>query len=262
MSSSGHGVEPVGWPADATCDDLIGNWRIYQRAKGHKTSTDDVLTAWFACRCMGGDRPQRYLDLGCGIGSVLLMTCHVLRPAYALGVEAQSQSAAMAAASIQQLPDEENIEVKHADFRTAMLESTSRSFDLVTGSPPYFPVGTGVLPDDYQRTACRFELRGGVEAYFQAAKRAMTDEGKFVLVFQTEWVKRVMAAAKDSGLHLRQRADVSMRSDRERPFLSVYVFGRAAAGVHAMSFAIRDGHGQVTTDYLAIRGEMGLTTRS
>lgn len=262
MSYSGHGVEPVGWPADATCDDLIGNWQIYQRAKGHKTSTDDVLTAWFACRCMRGDKPQRYLDLGCGVGSVLLMTCHVLRPKYAMGVEAQRQSAAMATASIEQLPDKENIEVTHADFRNAMLESTSGSFDLVTGSPPYFPVGTGVLPDDYQRTACRFELRGGVEAYFLAAKRALTDDGKFVLVFQTEWDERVLTAAEDSGLHLRRRADVSMRSDRERPFLSVYVFGRAPARVHTVSFAIRDGEGRITSAYREIRGEMGLPTSS
>jgi len=260
MSSSGHGAEPVGWPEDAICDDLIGNWRIYQRAKGHKTSTDDVLTAWLACRSMAGDRPQRYLDLGCGIGSVLLMTCHVLRPDYALGVEAQVQSAAMAAASIRQLPDEENIEIRHGDFRSAMGEKASRSFDLVTGSPPYFPLGTGVLPEDYQRTACRFELRGGVEAYFQAAKRAMTDDGKFVLVFQTEWDKRVLAAAQDSGLHLQQRADVSMRSDREGPFLSVYVFGCAPVRVQEVSFAIRDGHGDVTTAYREIRREMGLTS--
>ena len=60
-----------------TLDHLAGDWRIYQLKGGHRFSADDVLTAWTAARA----RPQadRLLDLGCGIGSVGLLTLWALQ---------------------------------------------------------------------------------------------------------------------------------------------------------------------------------------
>jgi tRNA1Val (adenine37-N6)-methyltransferase len=253
-------TEPQGWPEDATYDALIGRWSIYQREKGHKTSTDDVLTAWLGYHCMAGRSSRRYLDLGCGIGSVLLMTCHALQPGYALGIEAQQQSAAMAAATIARLPDAGEIDLKQGDFRELDVAGVHHSFDLVTGSPPYFPVGTGTMSADYQRSACRFELRGGVEAYCEAAERAMTPEARFVLVFQTQWDERVLQAAGAVSLELQQRVDVKMRVDNDQPFLSVYEFARTPTELQVQSFAVRDEEGAITPEYRAIRTELGLST--
>ena len=87
--------EPEGWPDDVRRDRLIGDWHIYQRTGGHRTSTDDLITAWLASQSVASP-PARYLDLGCGIGSVLLMVSHRLTPTVAIGVEAQPQSAHMA----------------------------------------------------------------------------------------------------------------------------------------------------------------------
>jgi tRNA1Val (adenine37-N6)-methyltransferase len=254
--------EPAGWPADATLDALVGDWKLYQRSRGHKTSTDDVLTACLAFRAANGTPPSRYLDLGCGIGSVLFMTAHALRPRSAVGIEAQAQSAAMATASVAGLPDSApEIQIRQGDFRTALTEADAGAYDLVTGSPPYFPVGSGTLPADYQRRACRFELRGGVEAYCEAAAGAMTPEARFVLVFQTEWDARVLAAGEASGLHLHHRTDTLMRTDRTSPFLSIYTFGRAAQPTQTLAFAIRDAEGHITPEYTALRAEIGLTTK-
>ena len=62
---------------------LAGHWRIFQRMGGHRYSTDDVVTAWYAgklCRDMG-KTPKLHLDMGCGLGSVLMMVssvkCHL-----------------------------------------------------------------------------------------------------------------------------------------------------------------------------------------
>jgi len=252
--------EPTGWPDDAVYDVLIGQWSIYQRLRGHKTSTDDVLATWVAQQCMQGRAPERYLDLGCGIGSVLLMTCHTLRPGYGLGIEAQHQSAAMAQASVERLPGTENIQVWHGDFRERSQELSPRSFDLVTASPPYFPVGTGTMSSDYQRAACRFELRGGVEHYCQTAEQMLADDGQLVLVFQTEWDDRVLSAASSVGLHLNQRVDVLMREDRNQPFLTVYLFSRTPGDVKTLGFAIRDADGAITREYRSVRTELGLPT--
>lgn len=249
-----------GWPEDATYDVLIGNWSFYQRKKGHKTSTDDVLTAWFARHVQEGRRPERYLDLGCGIGSVLLMTCHALRPKYTLGIEAQDQSALMAKASINRLGPGMGIDVLRADFRTGITREMNGRFDLVTGSPPYFPQGAGTISKDPQRAACRFELRGGVEAYCEAAAQAMSTQSCFVMVFQTQWEDRVMNAARASNLHLRHRADIQMRTDRPKPFLSLYAFGFESTDTKKIRFAIRDEQGNITPEYRAARTQLGLRT--
>ncbi|MBW2381349.1 MAG: hypothetical protein JRG70_17685 [Deltaproteobacteria bacterium] len=85
---------PTEWPHDAGRDRLIGDWHIYQRTGGHRTSTDDLITAWYAVH-RNPNPPARYLDLGCGVGSVLLMVSHKLRPKTALGVEAQAHASSI-----------------------------------------------------------------------------------------------------------------------------------------------------------------------
>ena len=59
---------------DESLDVLTENWKIFQLKKGHRFSTDDLLTAWTAWRF----RPDgnRLLDLGCGLGTVGLLTLY------------------------------------------------------------------------------------------------------------------------------------------------------------------------------------------
>ena len=253
--------DSASWPDDVTYDRLVGDWHIHQRRKGHKTSTDDVLTALVACSWWPQGRPTRYLDLGCGIGSVLLLTAHRLRPAHALGVEAQQVSAMLAKATVDKLTDAPRIDILVGDMRTSLTENHAGCFDLVTGSPPYFPVGTGVLPNDPQRAACRFELRGGVEGYCHAARHALAPEGRFALVFQTAGDERVLAAARDAQLHLCSRLDVRMRADRPLPFLTVYGFSLTPQNtLEQGDLSIRDAEGRITDAYRKARATLGLQT--
>lgn len=253
--------EPEGWPADAGRDRLIGDWHIWQRSGGHRTSTDDVLTAWFAARGDAVAPPQSYCDLGCGIGSVLLMVAHKLRPRRCVGVEAQPQSVLMARRAVRELPpDAPPITVEHSDFR----DFSGGAFDLVTGSPPYFPLGTGSLPADPQRRACRFEARGGVEAYCETAARCVARDGRFVFVFQTTWDARVLDAIEAAGLSLWARHDAKMREDRDAPFLTVYeARPRTNPGVvEGSSFAIRTATGDISAAYGRARRDLGVDASS
>ncbi|TFH32215.1 MAG: methyltransferase domain-containing protein [Myxococcales bacterium] len=250
----------IRWPDDAVRDRLIGDWHIYQRTGGHRTSTDDLITAWYAVH-RNPSRPARYLDLGCGVGSVLLMVSHKLRPKLAVGIEAQSESAAMAARAIAELPEPGvSIDVQCADFRDVDFEG--EPFDLITGSPPYFPLDAGVLPDDPQRRACRFEERGGVEDYLETAARFMGEHSRFYIVFQTRWRERVTRSSAQHGLHLTGQADFFARADNPEPFLSVFEFSRRPAGsLHRVRFSVRSADGEITPQYQAIRLELGVAER-
>ncbi len=250
-------VSEVEWPDDAVHNRLIGDWHIYQRRGGHRTSTDDLITAWLATQI--AVRPvSRYLDLGCGIGSVMLMVAHALRPQETVGVEAQPQSVLLARRALEEL-GEPSIQVRHGDLRALEKLDELGRFPLVTGSPPYFPIGTGVLPADPQRRACRFEVRGGVEVYCAAAAQTLADDGVFVLVFQTVWDERVQAAASAHGLAMFRRADFLMREGRDAPFLTVYAFrrGRDRGPVQREVITVRTAEGELTPGYQKLRDELG-----
>ncbi|MEM9187820.1 MAG: methyltransferase domain-containing protein [Myxococcota bacterium] len=248
------------WPKDAVRHRLIGDWHIYQRRGGHRTSTDDVVTAWHACRGWNG-APAHYLDLGCGIGSVLLTVAHRLRPARSLGVEAQAESVMLLSRTVAELPAHVEgtalaIEFAQGDLRTH--EFGGERFDLITGSPPYFPLGTGVPPADPQRLACRFETRGGVEDYCATAGKLLTDDGRLHLVFQSMWTERVEASGTAAGLYLTSRCDIHSRSDRREPFLTVFEFRRTPSGPPVReTLAVRDEKGDFTEGYEQLRRDLG-----
>lgn len=249
------------WPADAAADRFCGTWNLWQRRGGHRTSADDLICAWTAADTAGEART--YCDLGCGIGSVLLMTTWALRPTIAVGVEAQAQSVELALRSIGDIaePLAGSLVVLHSDFRSLSVPEFAGAFDVITGSPPYLPVGTGVPSPDPQRFACRFETRGGVEAYMETAAGLVADAGIVVIVFQTIWTDRVVDAGRSAGFDLVRQCDFRTRADRPEPFLSTYVFRRATGQAQAVAveeISIRDASGEVTSAYGAIRARLGL----
>src|SRR6478735_2122678 len=77
---------------------LTGEWRLFQKQRGHRWSLDDLITAHVAARHVGGS--SRFLDLGCGLGSVLLMMAWKFPHADVTGIEAQADRAAMGRRSI------------------------------------------------------------------------------------------------------------------------------------------------------------------
>jgi tRNA1(Val) A37 N6-methylase TrmN6 len=188
------------------------------------------------------------------------MVAHRLRPARCVGVEAQRESFLLASRAVADLPSTfAPVRLVHSDFRDLDL---GQRFMLITGSPPYFPTHTGVLPADPQRLACRFEVRGGVEAYCQAAARHLEEGGRLFLVHQTAHDARVLAAGGDAGLYLHGRLDAHMRTDRTTPFLSVYEFAPTApAGAVAReTLSIRGDDGAFTSAYLTARRALGVQT--
>lgn len=104
--------------------------------------------------------------------------------------------------------------------------------DLVTGTPPYFPVARGGLPPCEESAACLFEVRGGVEEYCAAASRIMAPDGVFV-VCETAAPdgrprQRVLLAARRAGLRVLSILDVSGRVGKA-PLFSTYVMVRLSS---------------------------------
>jgi hypothetical protein len=128
---------------------LAGHWKLFQHKALHRYSTDDVVCAWAAHRmhaALAAAAPRgtalRTADVGCGIGSVLLMTAWLYPEALCVGVEAQPSRAAQAARSIRYNGVSGRVSVRLGDLRDPSTLPPA-SFDLVTGTPPYFDIAAG-----------------------------------------------------------------------------------------------------------------------
>ena len=250
------------WPGpDEDLCWLAGDWRILQRTDGHRFSVDDLLTASTAAACFeGAPPPRRILDLGCGIGSVLLFTAWRFPGASAVGIEAQELSAAMARRSIEWNGIGDRCQVRLGDFRDDAVTGDLGTFDLVTGTPPYFPPGTGLESDHVQRAPARFEHRGGVEAYCAAAAPRLGPGAPLILCASSGQVARLELAAPQSGLHLERRRDLVPRAGKAALF-SVFVLRTGpptAPLVIEPPLVVRDAAGQKTEALLALREGMGM----
>ncbi len=169
------------------------------------------------------------LDLGSGIGTVALIAAWRLPGTALVTVEAQEESVRLARKSVRWNGVESRFDIRHGDFREAGVLRENERFDLVLGSPPYFPVGSGVPGDHPQKIACRFELRGTVADYCAAAGAHLERGGYFACVFpiapETQEA-RVEQGAAAAGLVVVRKRPVILR-EGERPLLGLFGMMRA-----------------------------------
>jgi tRNA1(Val) A37 N6-methylase TrmN6 len=239
-----------------TDDFLTRDVRVWQRARGHRFSSDDVATAYVAC----GARPEarRVLDLGCGLGSVLLHLAWKLPEAQVSGIEAQAASFELLQRNVARSGFAERVSVIHGDLRDAGLLSTlGREFELITGTPPYFPAEAALDAEDEQRAYARIEYRGGVEAYIGAAAPLLAPGGALVLCGDARVGARITLAAQASGLVIHARCDVVARAGRP-PLFSVWTLGRESASCSLSSLTLRGQQGETAPDANLLREFSGM----
>jgi tRNA1Val (adenine37-N6)-methyltransferase len=183
---------------DLTDDRLTADYRVFQRADGHRFSVDDVATAYVASRACKV-APKRIVDLGTGLGSVLLHLAWFFPEAELVGIEAQEVSFELLKRNVNRNKLSDRVRILHGDIRDEkVLQEAGGDFDLVTGTPPYFPEGAAQGAHDMQRAYARVEYRGGVEAYLAAAKFCMKEHAHVVICGDSHADARVRSAASRS----------------------------------------------------------------
>jgi tRNA1(Val) A37 N6-methylase TrmN6 len=249
-------------PPDESLDALSGHFRIFQLRRGHRFSTDDLLTAWYGTICV----PAAYtaLELGSGIGSVGMIAAWRLPGVRFVTIEAQPESVRLARKSATYNGLDQRFEIREGDFRDPGVLHEDEQFDLVLGSPPYFAPGTGIAGDHPQKVACRFELRGDVGDYTRVASAHLSPGGLFACVFPEEQRPRVEAAASDAGLAIVRKRPVVFR-EGEPPLIALFAMMRAddlPARSRASTWVepplvVRRATGSVHPEYAAVKLAIG-----
>ncbi|HVE72305.1 MAG TPA: methyltransferase [Thermoanaerobaculia bacterium] len=243
-----------------TLDYLCGWYRIFQYAKGHRYSTDDVLTAWYGTS--HAPRVDRAADLGSGIGSVALISAWRLPGARFCTVEAQEISLRLARKSVRYNGLESRFTLHQGDLRDASILANEEPFDLVTGSPPYWPEGTASKATHEQAVPARIEVRGSVVDYARAASRILAPGGVFAFVFPTIQMERVFEGLDEAELKLIRRRDVIFK-EGEPPLITLFAATRARdlpvtyGAFVEPPLTIRRKDGGVPDEYSAVRMSFG-----
>lgn len=238
---------------ELSLDRLTADVSVFQRRKGHRFSSDDMVTAWTSLQVCPA--PARALDLGCGLGSVLLHLAWSVPTATLVGIEAQQVSFDLLERNVAHNSLGHRVTVHLGDFRDPSVRLAAGSaFDLVTGTPPYFPAGTASDAADEQRMRARMETRGGIEAYVAAGSVLMADDGWLVLCGDSDADARLHGAAAEYGMHLWGRVVFVPRAGRP-PLFSVWCLRRTPSELLVLDRVLtpRDLQGDRTDDARMLR---------
>ena len=244
-----------------TEDHLTIGWKILQRKHGHRHSTDDLLTGWYAAEKTAAHDRKRLLDLGAGIGTVGLLLLWRSPDARLTCIEAQEVSFGLLEKNIARNGLGERVRAIHGDLRHARLPG--ETFDVVTGSPPYFDPKDGIVSADSQRAHARFELRGDVRDYCAAARVALAPGGRFVFCFPTNQRARAEKAVVDADLAMVSSRDVIPRRGIA-PLFSLFSCrrreddgGTSNEPTLEEPYVVRDESGEPTAEHANARATFG-----
>jgi tRNA1(Val) A37 N6-methylase TrmN6 len=180
-----------------------------------------------------------------GLSNDAQMTC----------VEAQDTSFQLLSANLRCNGLARRVTAIHGDLRELALGA---QFDLVTGSPPYFPAHAGTLPQDAQKAYARFELRGHVGDYALSAKRHLRPDGVFVYCFPFQHKQRAIELVTGQGFHIASCRDV-VPTKTSRPLFSVFAARLVGAGpaVQEPPLVVEGDDGRYSSEMLAIQASRG-----
>jgi tRNA1(Val) A37 N6-methylase TrmN6 len=241
---------------DETLDRLTSRLRIIQKRRGHRAASDDILLAWAAAHACPD--AIRILDLGSGKGTVAMLLLQRLPRCRVIGLEALKLSHDLAGRNAQLNGLADRWEPRLGDLRDAFVLTGEPSFDLITGAPPFMPVGSGVMPSDAQRAAGRFELRGGVQEYAEAAARHLASRGTVVLLMDGLERSRARAEQALAASGLFPHAIVAVRPCPDRnPIYWILEASPEPGPTTEESLCIRPAGGnRFSPEYEAIRRDM------
>ena len=255
---------PLAIEPHETLDAISGHFRLFQLRDGHRFSTDDLLVAWYGTSWCPTARTA--LDLGSGIGTVGMICAWRLPGARLVTVEAQPESVVLARKSARYNGLTEHFDIREGDFRDSRVLRDEEKFDLITGSPPYFPPEAGVKSEHPQRLACRFELRGNLADYCATASKHLAPGGLFACVFpfQAAQLARARESAHAAELVIVRQRPVIFREGQE-PLVGL--FGIMRADDLPVSFRgqtwqeppliIRKRTGEIHPEYSAVKLAIG-----
>ena len=175
-----------------TSVEYLGKYQLTQSDACFKLGRDSVLLAGFCTL-----RPKwTVCDLGCGVGSLLLLTAQREENLTRVGIELDPTAAALARKNL--ADNALSGTILTGDLREKSLLRGDQ-FHLVLSNPPYFRAGSGKSGGQ-----ARMDDTCSVEDLCRTAGRLTRTGGRFALVYRPERLAALFAALQKTRLEAKR----------------------------------------------------------
>jgi len=140
--------------------------RLIQKIDGTAFAIDTLLLAHFVTI---GDQVQRVADLGSGSGILAFLLKYREPRLQLVGFEIQEEFHQLALRNLELNSQMTGLSFENLDVRDIPARILPESFDLVVSNPPYYPLGSGHIPDRPGRAMARHEIAGTLGDFIEAA---------------------------------------------------------------------------------------------
>lgn len=168
----------------ATTHDTIyqGRCGLEQPRTGYRFGTDAMVLA-AAVQARSG---QKVLELGCGVGAVLIAAHTRLPEVFFTGIEKMPEYAHLAKKNIERNAAAKRVHVVRGDALNPVTVGALGSFDHVVANPPYYETQRHSGAASELRRVARQHDETALAAWMQAANRALKPKGTVTFIHATE----------------------------------------------------------------------------
>ena len=177
-----------------TLDGLL-NYRVAleQPAVGYRVSVDTVFLA-AAVPAKAGDR---VLDMGCGVGGAMLSVACRVAGVTGLGLEIQSDLAALCRRNIARNAFASGLDVQQNDA-TQLPPDLHGLFDQVLINPPYHEESRHDVSSDRMKRAANSEKAGDLGLWIKSAAVALKLSGFLTLIHRADRQEEIIARLQNA----------------------------------------------------------------
>ena len=182
---------------------------VFRQAAHVRLGTDCVLLADF----VNTAGAKRGIELGCASGAATLLLLTRAPALCMTGLEIVPEAAALARENMAQNGLAARAEIVTGDIRDHRRLFPAGDFDLLVCNPPYFPPGSGALPEDQDRAAARAELLCSLEEVCAAAGYLLKTGGRAFFVHRPERLAELFSHMAGAGIEPKRLRLVCKRAD-------------------------------------------------
>ncbi len=216
---------------------------VYQNDEVLKVSTDSVLLgAWIPA-----GNYKKVLDIGTGTGLLALMTAQRFSQATIDAVEIDLEACNIAEKNFRLSPFTEQIKLFEISVQKFSAKYPENCYDLIITNPPYFKnqKPSASKKKNIQKHSCYLspdELAG-------IAKKHLSENGIFALIFPQEEGRNFIATARFHGLYCRQITEVFVRPSQKTPKRLLLLFSNTAGNLNTNKLFLEDGNRNPAKEY-------------
>ncbi|NCC02575.1 MAG: methyltransferase domain-containing protein [Proteobacteria bacterium] len=168
------------------------------RGEGYRVAVDSLLAAAAVPLC-ANDRAA-LLDMGCGVGAIMLAVGVRCPNVYLTGVEIHPPIVELCRRNILHNTYEERASVEEGDI-TALPLGLKGCFDHIVSNPPFHdPKGHTASPEAYRKLALmESEDAEALQKWVGSGRAALKEGGSLTIIFRTDRESELVAAVEQAG---------------------------------------------------------------